>query len=104
MNDIKNVPMSYQDMSSNGPNGPTQYQVIWDGTNLTKNATWNNNGGTWTPISPAVPMDLSNLQNPSLSMNSDALGGQVYLNATCTRTIIAAPDRVTRAASARPHQ
>ncbi|MGD0586194.1 MAG: hypothetical protein ABSA86_10555 [Oryzomonas sp.] len=86
MSDIQNIPLGYQVMSNSGPTSgpPTQYQVIWDGTNLTKNATWDNNSGSWTPMTPA-PMDLSSLQSPSLNMNSDALGGQVYLNATCTQ-------------------
>ena len=85
MADIQNIPLSYNDMSTSGPSGPIQYRVTWDGTNLVKDATWSNNSNSWANLPAPVIMNLAALQNPSLNMYSDGLGGQVFLKAACTQ-------------------
>ena len=85
MADIQKIPLSYNDMSSSGPNGPTQFRVTWDGTNLVKDATWSNNSNSWANLTTPVVMDLTALRNPSLNMFSEGLGGQVFLKAACTQ-------------------
>lgn len=91
LGNIKNVPIQYNEWS--GSTG-TNYQVVWDGTNLNKvaympqmcsgNCTWTNITSTPTPT-----VDVTHITNGGGSINfwSDSLGGsgQIVLS-NCTYT------------------
>ncbi|HEY3307968.1 MAG TPA: hypothetical protein VGJ93_05900 [Desulfuromonadaceae bacterium] len=83
MADIKGIPLRYTDMSQSSPQGPPQYRVTWDGTNLVEDATWDNTSHSWASITPQN-LALSALRNPSLNMWSEGLGGQAFLKASCS--------------------
>jgi hypothetical protein len=86
MADIQGIPLRYS-VFSNSPNTntpPTEYRVIWDGAKLIENGTWDNSSNSWFDMATPVTLDLSAVNNPSLAMNSDSLGGQVFIQDTCT--------------------
>lgn len=76
LDNIKNIPMSY---GENNGNTYTNYQVIWDGTNFTKNAVWvcGTNNCNWSNLTPTQTIDLTMLNWNELSFWSDSLNGQV---------------------------
>jgi len=91
LNNIINVPIQYNEWS--GSTG-TNYEVVWDGTNLNKVAYMPqncNNNCTWATMPSPVAIDVTHLVNGgNISFYSDSLGGQGQIPlSNCTYTYTA---------------
>jgi len=75
LGDIKNIPLIWGECTGQGV--CVNYQVLWTGTVFNKIAQQDQNNPTWASISPAVALDMSQLNWGELNFWSQSLGGQI---------------------------
>ena len=79
LEEIKNIPLDMWDDSEQ-----RNYRTIWNGTEFEKVAVFSEENKMWADLEPPQTMDLSSLNQDTLSFWSNALGGNVRVKLDCT--------------------